>query len=115
MYFMNLKAAHSTHSPSKNISQSPDSTQSSCSKTEAELLKSARDVMNDTSKQPEPAEGQAKDRAVESTVKQANLLKGKQKEWATRKKDGPLELLDLPLDILKCIVKEVSPTLGVYP
>lgn len=38
----------------------------------------------------------------------SKLLKGKEEEWAavTRKK-GPLKLLDLPMDILKEIVKEV--------
>lgn len=42
------------------------------------------------------------------------LLKGKEKEWAsigaTRK--GPLRLLDLPVDVLKEIIKEVDRT---YP
>lgn len=36
------------------------------------------------------------------------LLKGKEKEWtATVEKNRPLQLLDLPLDILKDVVKEV--------
>lgn len=42
------------------------------------------------------------------------LLKGKEKEWAsigaTRK--GPLRLLDLPVDVLKEIIKEVDRTLS---
>ena len=37
------------------------------------------------------------------------LLDGKEKEWSSViKKDNPLHLLDLPVDILKEIVKEVS-------
>lgn len=39
----------------------------------------------------------------------SNLLKDKEQEWsAVVEKKGPLQLLDLPMDILKEIVKEVS-------
>jgi hypothetical protein len=39
----------------------------------------------------------------------SRLLKGKEREWkAVRSKMGPLYLLDLPVDILRLIVKEVS-------
>lgn len=39
----------------------------------------------------------------------SNLLKDKEREWAAvAAKKGPLKLLDLPLDILKEIVKEVG-------
>lgn len=39
----------------------------------------------------------------------SRLLKGKEKEWtAVLAKERPLQLLDLPLDILKEIFKEVS-------
>ena len=39
----------------------------------------------------------------------ARLLKGKEREWAAvvANKKGPLRLLDLPMDVLKEIVKEV--------
>jgi len=38
----------------------------------------------------------------------SNLLKDKEQEWAAvAAKKGPLELLDLPLDVLKELVKEV--------
>jgi hypothetical protein len=41
-------------------------------------------------------------------TKISNLLKDKEQEWtAVVKKQGPLQLLDLPLDVLKEIVKEV--------
>ena len=37
----------------------------------------------------------------------SNLLKDKEQEWASlAEKTGPLQLLDLPMDILKEIVKE---------
>ena len=40
--------------------------------------------------------------------KLSKLLKGKEEEWAAvARKKGPLKLLDLPMDILKEIVKEV--------
>lgn len=43
----------------------------------------------------------------------SNLLKDKEREWAAVvQKNGPLQLLDLPMDILKEIVKEV---LNYYP
>lgn len=41
--------------------------------------------------------------------KLSKFLKGKEKEWmAVAQRKGPLKLLDLPMDILKEIVKEVS-------
>ena len=47
---------------------------------------------------------------VDVRTKISNLLKDKEQEWtAVAKKQGPLQLLDLPLDVLKEIVKEVSP------
>ena len=46
---------------------------------------------------------------VDVRTKISNLLKDKEQEWtAVVKKQGPLQLLDLPLDVLKEIVKEVS-------
>jgi len=51
-----------------------------------------------------------------SEEKVARLLKGKEKDWAAAAtKEGPLRLLDLPLDILKIIFKEVSVTSGIGP
>ncbi|ORY66450.1 uncharacterized protein BCR38DRAFT_340562 [Pseudomassariella vexata] len=53
---------------------------------------------------------------VESPSKQpvpslSRLLKGKEREWmAVRSKMGPLHLLDLPVDILRLIVKEITHT-----
>lgn len=39
----------------------------------------------------------------------SSLLKEKEKEWtAVADRKGPLQLLDLPIDVLKEIVKEVS-------
>ncbi|KAI0021526.1 hypothetical protein F4780DRAFT_770208 [Xylariomycetidae sp. FL0641] len=41
----------------------------------------------------------------------SKLLKGKTREWeAVRSKPGPLHLLDLPVDILRLIVKEITYT-----
>ena len=43
--------------------------------------------------------------------KMARLLKGKEKDWAVAaQKRGPLRLLDLPIDVLKIILKEVIAT-----
>lgn len=46
----------------------------------------------------------------EHTPKQSlsKLLKGKEKEWAAVARKGPLRLLDLPVDILKEIIHQVS-------
>lgn len=52
----------------------------------------------------------AEDEPEEGRVKQTfeKLMDGKDKEWsAVVQKEGPLRLLDLPVDILKEIVKEV--------
>ena len=47
--------------------------------------------------------------AVTPAEKMAQLLNGKEKEWAaTAEKRGSLQLLDLPVDILREIIKEVS-------
>lgn len=49
--------------------------------------------------------------ALDARSSISNLLKDKEQEWtAVAEKQGPLQLLDLPVDILKEIVKEVSPT-----
>lgn len=46
---------------------------------------------------------------VDAKTKISSLLKDKEKEWtAVVEKKGPLRLLDLPMDVLKEIVKEVS-------
>ena len=46
----------------------------------------------------------------EHTPKQSlsKLLKGKEKEWAAVARKGPLRLLDLPVDILREIIHQVS-------
>jgi len=47
--------------------------------------------------------------AVTPAEKMAQLLNGKEKEWAaTAEKRGALQLLDLPVDILREIIKEVG-------
>jgi hypothetical protein len=44
----------------------------------------------------------------DARTKMSSLLKGREKEWtAVAEKKGPLRLLDLPMDVLKEIVKEV--------
>lgn len=45
-------------------------------------------------------------------AKMTETLGSKTREWETaRKKEGPLRLLDLPVDILRLIVKEACPSL----
>jgi hypothetical protein len=47
---------------------------------------------------------------IDARTKISNLLKDKEQEWtAVMEKKGPLRLLDLPMDVLKEIVKEVRP------
>ena len=70
-------------------------------------------AMNDFTIQPEPAQSKGNDGFAEAAKKLVDLLAGKQKALALRRKDGPLELLDLPLDILKCIIKEVRAGRGL--
>jgi hypothetical protein len=46
---------------------------------------------------------------IDARTKISNLLKGKEQEWAAvAERKGPLRLLDLPMDVLKEIVKEVN-------
>lgn len=53
-----------------------------------------------------PASATATDRTT-STI--SKFLKGKEREWdALSQRKGPLTLLELPVDILRLIVKEVN-------
>ncbi|RAL63193.1 hypothetical protein DID88_004272 [Monilinia fructigena] len=49
---------------------------------------------------------------VDARTKISNFLKDKEQEWTAvvEKRNGPLRLLDLPMDVLKEIVKEVTHT-----
>ncbi|KAG0650636.1 hypothetical protein D0Z07_2514 [Hyphodiscus hymeniophilus] len=73
-------------------------------------LKTSAGHQMETSESITPLEKTQKSGADVRT-KISNLLKDKEQEWAAVvKKQGPLQLLDLPLDVLKEIVKEVTHT-----
>lgn len=77
------------------------------------MLDEDQHAMSGLITQETPVDGQEDNVGSESSPKLLDLLKGKEKEWAAaRRKGAPLELLDLPLDILKCIIKEVRRTVG---
>jgi hypothetical protein len=52
--------------------------------------------------------------AIDPRAKISSLLKDKEKEWTAvvENRKGPLRLLDLPMDVLKEIVKEVEAPLS---
>lgn len=53
--------------------------------------------------------GRTESTAIKARAKISSLLKDKEQEWtAVMERKGPLRLLDLPMDVLKEIVKEVS-------
>lgn len=53
--------------------------------------------------------GDSEDEMELPACKKSRLLKGKEKEASVEtKKEGPVQLLDLPLDILKDVLKEVG-------
>jgi hypothetical protein len=53
--------------------------------------------------------------AMDPKTRISCLLKDKEREWtAVVKRQGPLRLLDLPMDVLKEIVKEVGFPLSLY-
>lgn len=57
-----------------------------------------------------PAREKAERTSFDAKTKISNLLKDKEQEWAAvAERKGPLRLLDLPMDVLKEIVKEVCP------
>jgi hypothetical protein len=59
---------------------------------------------------PESLPEKVEKTSVDARTKISNLLKDKEQEWtAVAARKGPLRLLDLPMDVLKEIVKEVSP------
>ena len=60
---------------------------------------------------PEPVALEKVERTgIDARTKISSLLKDREQEWtAVVEKKGPLRLLDLPIDVLKEIVKEVSP------
>lgn len=67
----------------------------------AEMKQENRESMTDSS----TPESSSSDRPA---AKMTELLSNKTREWETvKKKEGPLRLLDLPVDILRLIVKEV--------
>jgi len=82
---------------------------------------SAATQPSNTVKQPNPGSGhqmappeslseKAEKNGIDARTKISNLLKDKEQEWtAVVERDGPLRLLDLPMDVLKEIVKEVNP------
>jgi hypothetical protein len=52
--------------------------------------------------------GKIQQTTIDAKSKISSLLKDKEQEWAAVvEKKGPLQLLDLPMDVLKEIVKEV--------
>jgi len=56
-----------------------------------------------------PLESSNEKSSMNARSKISSLLKDKEQEWtAVAAKRGPLRLLDLPLDVLKEIVKEAS-------
>lgn len=58
---------------------------------------------------PGSASEKARRTGIDAKTRISNLLKDKEQEWtAVVEKKGPLQLLDLPMDVLKEIVKEVS-------
>ncbi len=58
--------------------------------------------------QPDEDGEESGDEMESQACKKARLLKGKEKEGpAAVRKEGPVQLLDLPLDILKDVLKEV--------
>lgn len=74
-----------------------------------EQTSTADQPMNPDVRLPDrPREVQQTQSAAKEVV--SRTLKGKEKEWAAvAEKKGPLQLLDLPLDILREIVGHVSP------
>jgi hypothetical protein len=59
---------------------------------------------------PESFPEKAEKNGIDARTKISNLLKDKEQEWtAVVEREGPLRLLDLPMDVLKEIVKEVNP------
>jgi len=54
--------------------------------------------------------------SIDARTKISSLLKDKEQEWtAVVEKKGPLHLLDLPMDVLKEIVKEVGGLIHQHP
>lgn len=97
-----------TSLPPRKFGKDQDSTLASFSDKQEKLLHRDQHAMSGLMAQEASVKGREDSVAAEPRAKLLNLLKGKEKEWAAaRSRDGPLELLDLPLDILKCIIKEV--------
>ena len=70
-------------------------------------LQSQAEVFTPNS-QPECSQSDSLDSADIRRAKMVQLLKGKEKDWApVAQREKPLQLLDLPMDVLKDIMKEV--------
>ncbi|KAG4029906.1 hypothetical protein MFRU_014g01990 [Monilinia fructicola] len=61
---------------------------------------------------PSSASEKVEKAGLDAKTKISNFLKDKEQEWTAvvEKRNGPLRLLDLPMDVLKEIVKEVTHT-----
>lgn len=59
---------------------------------------------------PSSASEKVEKAGLDAKTKISNFLKDKEQEWTAvvEKRNGPLRLLDLPMDVLKEIVKEVA-------
>jgi hypothetical protein len=96
--------------PLSDAASQPDDQLLSIPKTSSSI-QSSNDIM--TPEQSSDDEMSAvetpQNNVADVRTKISHLLKDKEQEWtALARKEGPLRLLDLPLDVLKEIVKEAS-------
>lgn len=96
------------------VSQS-DELSSSCPKTSAaaqlsESMTLPDRVSGSAMALPTSPSEKVESAGMDARSKISNLLKEKEQEWTSvvEKRNGPLRLLDLPMDILKEVVKEVD-------
>ncbi|QSZ28831.1 hypothetical protein DSL72_003336 [Monilinia vaccinii-corymbosi] len=98
------------------VSQS-DELSSSCPKTSTAAQLSENSMLpgltsGSAMATPPSAFEKVEQAGIDARTKISNLLKDKEQEWTAvaEKRNGPLRLLDLPMDVLKEIVKEVTHT-----
>lgn len=87
----------------------PTPSQPSTSETEKSLNDPGSTSTSHSTYLPETLQSQSDHGSLDSKDKLSRFLKGKEREWAAAtNKNHPLNILDLPTDILRLIIKEVG-------
>ena len=101
-----LSLSDTASQPEEQITSIPK-TSAACQ--QSNIMKAGISDDSDGSQTPDSGDDKIEKAAIDPRARLSSLLKEKEKEWTAvvENREGPLRLLDLPVDVLKEIVKEV--------